>query len=275
MLSGKKVFLQILESVLTVIIGGFITVTVFGTSNLEYKYNYQDQYFDIPAKAPDELVIQHKGKNIEDISVYDFAIYNRSFKELEDVTIFFEVSEKDGKPLPQVISRGLYPPSNLPEKIGISEVLQHEKGLYSFKLDVVKKTGSDAYYLARFIFEGKEAPEIKVSIPKNAGINIDEYSNWREYVILAFVFIGIILASAIFSSLMAGWQNKGFWSKRIRKLIEVLGKTESTILAEKTIGEITTNYESEFKPEAPYFYSKVFQVLEKLKSNKNVNKDAT
>lgn len=274
MLSGKETIGKLIELSLGAIIGGFITIAVFGTSTLEYKDGYKEQYFDIPAKAPDELVIQHKGKKIENISVYDFAIYNRSFKDLKDVTVFFEVLPKDGKSIPDLISRGLYPPSSLPEKIGISEISQKDEALYSFKLDVVKQTGSDTYYLARFIFEGKDAPEIRVSIPKNAGVDINEYSNWREYAIIILVLVGMILAIVVISSFIDGWQHKGTWSKRSSRLIEVLDKTQSATLSEKTIDEITDNYEKEFKPKSPYFYRKASEALAKLKSNKNVNKDA-
>uniref|UniRef100_UPI0030059AA8 hypothetical protein n=1 Tax=Shewanella indica TaxID=768528 RepID=UPI0030059AA8 len=135
----------------------------------------------------------------------------------------------------------------------------------------LKQTGSDTYYLTRFIFEGKETPDIKVSIPKNAGIDIKEYSNWREYLIIVFVLIGMVLAIFIITSLIEGWQNKGIWSKRTSRLIDVLDKTKSTTLSEKTIGEIVTNYENEFKPKTPYVYSKVSGLFPNSKSNKRVN----
>lgn len=274
MLSGKEIVGKVFEISLAGIIGGFITIAIFGTSTLEYKDGYKDKYFDIPAKAPDELIIQHKGKKIENISVYDFAIYNRTFKDLKDITVFFEISPKDGKPNQEIISRGLYPPSSLPEEIGITEVPQKNKNLYSFKLDVVKQTGSDTYYLARFIFEGKENPEIRVSIPKNADVDIDKYSNLREYAIIIFSLVGMVLAIIVFSSFIDGWQNKGIWPKRVDRLIEVLNKTQETTLTEKTICEILKNYEREFKPNSPFFYRKASEFFENLKSNKKVDKDA-
>lgn len=271
MLSSKEIFGKIIELSLGALIGGFITIFVFGTSTLEYKAGFKEEYFDIPAKTPDDLVIQYEDRKIDNISIYDFAIYNRSYKDLKDVTVYFEVYPKDGKSLPKIISRGLYPPSKLPETIGISEVIQKEPNLYSFNLNVVKQTGSDTYYLTRFIFEGKETPEIKVSIPQNAGVDIKEYSNWREYLIIVFLLIGMVLAIFIITSLIEGWQNKGIWSKRTSRLIDVLDKTKSTTLPEKTIGEIVTNYENEFKPKTPYVYSKVSALFSNSKSNKRVN----
>ncbi len=267
MLSGKEILVKIIELSFGALIGGLITLLVFGTSTLEYKDGYKEQYFDIPAKVPDDLVIQYKGKKIENISVYDFLIYNRSYKDLKDVTIFFEVISKDGKPVPQIITRGLYPPSRLPESIGITEIHQKEKNLYSFNVDVVKQTGSDTYYLARFIFEGKETPIIKISIPKNAGIDIKEYSNWREYLAIAFIFIGMVLTIVVFTSLIEGRQSQGIWKKRKDRLRDILSRAESTSLSEQSIAELVDMYEEEFKPKEPYFYRQIRILFNKLKLN--------
>ena len=269
MIIAKNLFGKIVEYTFTAIIGGFIAIYVFGTSQLEYKNGFKEQYFDIPAKVPDDLVIQYKGKKIENISVYDFAIYNRTFKDLKDVTIYFEVSEKKGINIPQIISRGIYSPSRLPENIGINEIIQKEKNIYAFKIDVLKQTESDSYYLARFIFEGKTNPIINISIPKNAGIDIKEYSKWREYTILVSFLIGIILITIITTSLIEGRQNKRIWSKRKQRLLDVLNKTKSETLKENTIYEIIDNYENEFEPKTPYFYKKFTNIVKKLKSNKN------
>jgi len=268
---AKNIFGKIIELTFTAIIGGFIAIYVFGTSQLEYKDGFKEQYFDIPAKVPDDLVIQYKGKKIENISVYDFAIYNRTFKDLKDVIIYFEVSGKKGMNIPQIISRGVYSPSRLPENIGIHEVDQEEKNIYAFKIDVIKQTGSNSYYLARFIFEGKANPNINISIPKNAGVDIKEYSQWREYTILISFLIGIILIFIITISLIDGRQNKSIWSKRKQRLIGVLDKTKSETLSENTICEIIDNYEDEFEPKTPYFYKKFTNIVNKFKSNKSLD----
>ena len=55
---------KIIELTFTAIIGGFIAIYVFGTSQLEYKDGFKEQYFDIPAKVPDDLVIHYNAPKI-------------------------------------------------------------------------------------------------------------------------------------------------------------------------------------------------------------------
>ncbi len=267
MLFSKSLSLKIIEISLGAIIGGFITLFVFGTANLEYLESYNNQYFKLPEKAPDELNIQYKGKEIENISFYDFNIYNRSFKDLEDVTIYFEVTKKDDKPIPLLINRGVYPPSHLPDEIGITEIKQTQGNLYAFHLDVVKETGSNSFYSARFIFKGNETPNIKISAPNKAGVKFTEYSHWREYVIITVSFLSFIMVAIIITSIAEGWQSNKIWYKRKKRLFSVLDSLHSMVLPEETIGEISDKYDSEFKTKPPYFYKAVTSIIKKKSNN--------
>jgi hypothetical protein len=88
----------LVTTLITVVVTNFVT----NDSILEYRTAFQDKYFEIPGKATEELEIHHKGRKIEDISVYDIYIYNRLkwVKEPENVKVFFEISEKQNKPIP-------------------------------------------------------------------------------------------------------------------------------------------------------------------------------
>ncbi len=184
----------------TVLITAVVNNVVTNDSILEYRTAFQDNYFEIPGKATEELEIHHKGRKIEDISVYDVYIYNRLgwVKEPENVTVFFEISEKENKPIPKLIKPKLYPPSSLPQEIGIREEKQSKKNLYAFKIGVIKKTDRKDPYIARFIFEGTETPNVKVtSLPLNANVRIIPYLDWVDNIILVTIPLAMVLGLSI------------------------------------------------------------------------------
>jgi hypothetical protein len=113
----SNVPLLIFGALATALISAVFTNVVTNDSILEYRTAFQDKYFEIPGKATEELEIHHKGRKIEDISVYDIYIYNHLgwVKEPENVTVFFEISEKENKPIPKLIEPKLYPPSSFPK----------------------------------------------------------------------------------------------------------------------------------------------------------------
>ncbi len=205
----KKIFsapLVIVSTLSTAVIGVVVTNFITSSSILEYRTGFRDKYFEITSgKAPEELEIRHKGRKLEDISFYDIYIYNRLwwFKEPENVKVLFEVSEKENKPIPKLIKPKLYPPSSLPQEIGIGNVEKSGGNLYAVNIKVVKKTDRDPY-IARFIFEGKETSNIKVTPPPlNANVQITPYLDWPDYLFLSILFIaGFMLYLMIILSLM-------------------------------------------------------------------------
>jgi hypothetical protein len=251
-------------------IGGAVTNVVTNNSILEYKTAFQDKYFEIAGKAPEDLEIQHKGRKLEDISVYDIYIYNRLqwLKEPENVKIFFEISEKENKPIPQLIVNKLYSPSGLPQGIGIGDVQQNGKNLYSFNVKVVKKTDQRDPYIARFIFEGKETPNIKVTPPPlNANVHIIPYLDWINYLLLPVILvIAVVLPMVLILSLDVFFFDRS-WPKKKSRLVNALSHTKNLNLDEAEVDSIADAYKKEFKPES------VMQLIQGKKSDDDAKLD--
>lgn len=176
---------------------------------------------------------------------------------MEDVELYFEVTEREENEIPSLISHGLYVPNNLPEKVGIEELLSGEKNLYAFKVKVLKKTGSDSYYTARFIFEGSKVPNIVISIPSNAGIDINEYSNYREIFWAIALIGGFFIFLWLFITFFDGFTTQKLWRKRSAKLNMILEKHLSQNNTSEKIPEIIEDYAEEFSPSVYYIHKKI------------------
>jgi hypothetical protein len=263
----KKIFnapLALVSTLVVAFIGGAVTNVVTSNSILEYKSAFQDKYFEIAGKAPEDLEIQHKGRKLEDISVYDIYIHNRLqwFKEPENVKIFFEISEKENKPIPQLIVKKLYSPSNLPQGIGIESEEQNVKNLYAFNIKVVKKTDQRDPYIARFIFEGKETPNIKITPPPlNANVHIIPYADWVDYLLPAIVSMVVYALFFLIILSLSSFLFERSWPKTKSRLVNDLSRTKNLKLDETEVNLIADVYKKEFKPKS------VIQLIQGKKSN--------
>lgn len=264
----KKVSLFIFVALATALMSAVVTNVVTNDSILEYRTAFQDKYFEIPGKAAEELEIHHKGRKIEDISVYDIYIYNRLgwVKEPENVQVFFEISQKENKPIPKLIKPKLYPPSSLPQEIGIREEKQSKKNLYAFKIGVIKKTDRKDPYIARFIFEGTETPNVKVTpLPLNANVRIIPYLDWVDNIILITIPLAMVLGFSIGYLIGLILNELFFWEKRWpemkSRLENVLNRTKNLNLDKNEVDLITDEYKKEFKPTA------IMQLIQGKKSN--------
>jgi hypothetical protein len=185
---------KVIETIVCIIVGGVVTLWAFGTPELEYKSGYRDKYFNV-SKAPKELTLGYRGEIIENISVFDFNIFNRTLKDISGVRLYFKITPKGAGKVPEIISRGVYPPAPLPE-IGIIEKETGKENLYAFDIETLKRTGGNSFYTARFIFKGTEAPEIAVST-FTKDVDIREYSNWRDYLIPLLISSALMVCAYV------------------------------------------------------------------------------
>lgn len=249
---------QILTVVITTIITLYLTY-YFASSTLEYEEGFKEQYFNKSNKLFDGLDIRFNGRKIDNISIYEFTIYNNSYEDLENVKIYFTLKPKEGKIIPNIINRGLFPPSNLPNN-KIIELVQ-EENVFVYEIPLLKQTNFNEYYLARFIFEGKEVPQISITTPETKNVDIIEYRYFKIYALMIGILFTVMVMLIFIFEFIDKWSNNKFWkTKRIPKLKQLLKKLKEKELNlnDSEIDLIVSEYEKSFKPnEDNYLYKKM------------------
>ncbi len=184
--SGKSIFLELLKVAGTVVITLVITAWFSGPSDIEYKTKSINSYFNMPNALEDKLKIINGNTEIENISVVNFGLYNRGFSDYEKVKIHIEIQDDKSAKL---LSSNLLPPERLTTD-GIAKLTDSNNQLSGYSIDVFKTSVDDDYYLIHLIFEGDEAPEVKIKT-STKNIEIIEYKEWKDLVWLVFiVFLG-------------------------------------------------------------------------------------
>lgn len=256
---GGTLVAKAIETIVVIIVGGVVTLWAFGTPELEYKSGYKDKYFNILAKVPKELTLEYRGERIENISVFEFAIFNRTWKDISGVRLYFKITPKEEGKVPEIISRAVYPPTPLPE-IGITEKETGTANLYAFDIDTLKRTGSNSFYLARFIFKGTETPGVAVST-LTKDVDIREYSNWREYLI-AFVVCFVLLAVVVLPMMiLEEWRTFRRRTRQLTRLSETLEKSASLGLTSEQRQLVVDMCDKELEIRPAYFYRKMRSLL--------------
>jgi hypothetical protein len=227
---------------------GVVTNFAANNSYLEYKTDIYDKVWE-EDKVPEGIEIRHQGRKIGYMSVYTIYICNRWLKEPENVKVFFEITEKENKPIPRLITKGLYLPSSFPQRkrIEITEEAQSDKNLYASNIKVIKRTNLREPYVASFIFEGKETPNIKISSPDDANVQINPYAGWIDYwpigIALLIVSLGVVIALI---------SDEFFFEKRWpatkSRLVNALSRTKNLKLDEDEVDLIADAYKKESKP---------------------------
>lgn len=256
-------FKQLIVSILSIFIGVLFTAYYNSNSKIEYKDSVKEQYLNISNKAFNNLKVLYNDKKIDNLSIYQITIYNKTWNEYKDVNLYFTLKMKNGKKIPNIINKDFFAPTNQPSKIGISEFIKVDANTYKVNLKVLKRTGTDKYYLGRIIFEGNKIPEITISTPLNIGLEVVEYSYITEWTILIILIIGLILFSGIIMSIMIDFDTNRDWKKKVSRFEKVLSKTKS--IRKEDISEIIENYTDEFKLKDGYCYKKTLSILRSLK----------
>lgn len=211
--SGKNFILEIIKASLIGAITIFLTIWVNGSNEIEYRDGSRAPYFNYPVTIENDLEIRHKTIPIDNISLVEYAIHNRTFSDLEKVKIYVKL-QGDGDY--KLISKNLAPPKKLSE-LGITNLNTDINGLFGFEVDVLKKTGDEYYYLS-LIFEGSEAPETKISIG-NKNIDIVEYKNWKDnlsVVLIVIAVYAVLLIPFLFWARYSGMRSKNRFTKKFK-----------------------------------------------------------
>ena len=195
--SGKNFVVEVVKASLVSAITIFFTIWMNGSNELEYRDGSRAPYFNYPDAIERDLEIRHKTTPVDNISVVEYAIHNRTFTDLEKVKIYVKI--QDDKKY-KIISKKLSPPKKIPA-LDITDIDTGSKNVVAFEVGVLKKTGDEYYYLS-LIFEGSEAPETEISIG-NKNIDIVEYKKWKDNS------LAVLVVLAVYAVLLIPF---GFWA---------------------------------------------------------------
>jgi hypothetical protein len=252
--SGKSILLEFFKVVGIALITLFISSWFNGSKDIEYTSKSINSYFNVPDALEDKLKIMNGSTEIENISVVNFALHNRSFSDYEKVKV--DIKIKGDNP-PKILSSSMLPPKRLTNS-GIAEIIGLNKELVGYSIDVFKTSIDDDYYLLHLIFEGKEAPEVKIST-STKNIEIKEYKQWKDWVWALFiVFVGyavVLIPIAILSQ---------YSTKRSknRYLIALTKRwSENDILNDAQLKHVTKSFVEERDRKTDGFFKKNFKKL--------------
>jgi hypothetical protein len=176
------------------------------------------------------------------------------------------MSPKGAGKVPEIISKGLYPPTPLPE-VGITEKDTGTENLYAFDIDTLKRTGSNSFYTVRFIFKGTETPEVAVST-LTKDVDIKEYSNWRDYIIPILTSLAIMAGVFVPITIIGEWWALRSRNRQLNCLSEALEKSANLALTSEQRQLVVDMCNKEFELRQSYFYRKMLSILEMKDSNK-------
>lgn len=225
--SGKNFVVEIVKASLIAAITIFLTIWLNGSKELEYRNGSRVPYFNFPDAIEKDLEIRHKTVPIDNISIVEYAIHNRTFTDLEKVKIYVKLQDdKEYK----LISKKLYPPKKIPA-LDIVDLDTDISGVFGFEVGVLKKTGDDYYYL-NLIFEGSEVPETEISIG-NKNIDIVKYKKWKDNSIAVLIVLAIYAVLLIPFGFWAHYSGKRSKNKFTKKLKEVLASDNSILTGQQ------------------------------------------
>ncbi|WP_135443648.1 hypothetical protein [Vibrio tasmaniensis] len=221
--SGKNFVVEIVKASLIAAITIFLTIWINGSSELEYRDGSRAPYFNYPDAIKKDLEIRHKTTPIDNISVVDYAIHNRTFTDLEKVKIYVKI--QDDKKY-KLISKKLSPPKKTPG-LDITSINTGSKNVFGFEVGVLKKTGDEYYYL-NLIFEGREAPETEISIG-NKNIDIVEYKKWKDNSLVILIVLAVYAVLLIPIGFWAHYSGKRSKNRFTNKFKEALSSAASDL----------------------------------------------
>lgn len=253
----KNLLLLIIKPSISILIGMLLTFWISGSKEIEYRDNYRAPYFNFPDAIEKDLEIRHKTTPIDNISVVEYAIHNRTFTDLENIKIYVKI--KDDKEY-KLISQNLAAPKKIPN-IGINPIDTKVSEVFGFEVDVLKKTGSDYYYHLSLIFEGNEAPEAEISIG-NRNIEIVKYKKWKDNALAVLavftVYIIVLIPFGIFIH---------FSSKREKtKFIDAFKSALSSRLNDEDVNFTINKYEEIRNPKKDNWLNKIWSAIMSKKS---------
>ncbi len=248
--SGKSILIEFVKAIGIAIITLFIASWFAGSSDIEYKSKSIDSNFNVPTALEGKLKIMNGTTEIENISVVNFGLYNRSFSDYENVKIHIEIQ---GDKPPKLLSSNFIPPERL-TKSGISELGSTPKSQIGYSIDVFKTSIDDDYYLIHLIFEGTVAPTVKIRT-STKNIEVTKYKEWRDW---AWVILMISLVYAVILIPFAVILHYSTKRSKNRYLVTLKSRwAENDILNEEQLEHVANTFIEERDRKIDGYFTKI------------------
>lgn len=180
---------------------------------LKYETNYNSNIINFD-NFNDELEIIYKGQKIENLTKFDFTFNNVTPNTIEDIVLYFKVTEEDRKPIFYDVSL----PEGVAEKV--VNLVSEKDGQYVYKIDFLNGTEGQYPENLRFSFffidetrHAYPAMTVKTSTP---GLKLEtEYYEHRSFLdndifiyifVMSVIFSGCFFAFFVFSCLYDGYK---------------------------------------------------------------------
>ncbi|HEY0833493.1 MAG TPA: hypothetical protein VGE72_06240 [Azospirillum sp.] len=231
------------------------------SSDLEYKTLSRDAYLSAPL-GQQGLTMYHKDKKLDNVSVVDFGIFNRTSKQFNDVEVAFSIG--DPKYYDSLVSVGIITPNGTQSSEFAYELPSKDKGIKKFMIKVVPKNLGKKYFHIAFVFDGDKAPPMSV-VSMTKDIAIDPHSEWQDVVIIFAVMAALIVVASSIFFLIADFAEYILQPRRHKKLVskfrahaQSCAAQSDAALNEKSVEDAVLVYSSFLKPKHTKLWVKVF-----------------
>jgi hypothetical protein len=253
--------LELLKSTITAAVGA--AALFFGQqwadNDLEYRTVSREAYLSSPL-GEQGLSLYHDKKELKNISIVEFGIFNTTSRDFHDVNLIFTYKNVHDKH--KLVSGGIITPTGIPQKDAIEEVPTKEENSKGFIIKFIPKQQDKEYFHAVFIFDGDTAPPMFVTSTTNAAA-IVPYREWKD-AIKAISFVAGVFALAIATTFFIGTLiDFIFAEKNHQKTVGKFKKHASSLkdptYTPETIKASVKIYESFTKPKTSIFWGKIIK----------------
>lgn len=231
-------------------------------SDLEYKVTSRDGYLSAPL-GEQGLTFSYDGKPLNNVSLVEFGIHNRTSKQFNDVTLMFSIDDPKGQF--RLVSGGILTPSGISRVDTIEEIPTKAPYTKSFLIKVIPKQKHSEFFHAVFVFDGDKAPKMSVvSLSKDAPIG--SYHQWKDEtkfllitIGVVFIFIAVMVFIGTFIDYFAEPRNHRRQVEKFTVFAQNMkeeGKLKSN--DSETLSDAGVIYAAYTRPQASRFWSKIF-----------------
>jgi hypothetical protein len=168
---------------------------------IEYTLSVSDKAYWLVPNLEEFVTLNFQGRKVDTISVVEVAIYNRSIRSFENVTIKLDLGDGTANPIHKLI---IYPRETL-DKDWVSWLKPNDPSDTTFTLRVLQATEETSPNITlRLFFDTKDLPTVKLK-STSGGLVFEPFSQspqyWRYFtperltqaVVVLFILIIILL----------------------------------------------------------------------------------
>jgi hypothetical protein len=157
------------------------------SSDLEFRVASRDAYLSAPL-GQQGLAMSFGGKPLDNVSVVEFSIINRTPKQFSNADLVFTVNSKSP---PALVAGGVIPPHGMSAAETVEELQSKDSAARKFRLKVVPKQRDAEYFHAVFVFDGENAPSMSISSASGEA-SIVPYQQWKDTTTALLSLLGIV-----------------------------------------------------------------------------------